>query len=154
MHFKTRTIAWRTLLQDLRAISTRNDTQGIQETFSSDESSRLSRLLADDQYMDVLIENARVLAIDPKEERYPLTIDIYELCPSTWKIRWENDPEGKRQWRSIHSFELVKEKTFAPTRRDMLATALRTVLAAAIAAAKKQCAGPGPLRLAYLIRNK
>ncbi|ETP31907.1 hypothetical protein F442_19283 [Phytophthora nicotianae P10297] len=67
----------------------------------------------------------RILAIDPDNDRYSLTLDTGALLISTWKIRSDKDAQGQRQLRNIRTFELVNSSISALTRREQFAEAIR-----------------------------
>ncbi|KUF93127.1 hypothetical protein AM587_10002311 [Phytophthora nicotianae] len=70
---------------------------------------------------------ARILAIDPDGDRYPLTLDTGDLRITTWNIRSDKDTQGQRHLRNIRPFELVKSSISAPTRREQFAEAIRDI---------------------------
>ncbi|ETO62658.1 hypothetical protein F444_19461 [Phytophthora nicotianae P1976] len=67
----------------------------------------------------------RILAIDPDNDRYSLTLDTGALLISTWKVRSDKDAQGQRQLRNIRTFELVNSSISALTRREQFAEAIR-----------------------------
>ncbi|KUF84912.1 hypothetical protein AM587_10001174 [Phytophthora nicotianae] len=68
---------------------------------------------------------ARILVIDPDDDRYPLMLDTGELLITTWKIRSDKDLQGQQQLRNIRTYELVNSSIFAQTRREQFAKGIR-----------------------------